>query len=463
MADIDTRNISSSSKPSSYSGLSGNLPFDANELVGKLVEAQRQPMAKIEQQQQTIDAHETLLQTVSSKLHTFSECARSMESLGRLLVQHAESSAPTVIKASAGEGAKAGAYSVEVKTLAAAERRMSRPLPDPNEADVLGAGTLSWQDGDARVEVPIDAQTTLSSLSGAINRERRGIHASVVYDGQSYRLSVRSDATGKQAAMGLCDDVGLQLADAASLVQPAEDATFVVDGVIPMTRPTNVVSDAIEGLTLKFDAKDTRATIVVSPDVASLLEKVAVFVDGYNGVRQAVDEAAKPTKDFDRERLVGDSTLRNMIDGLQRIITSPIEGAPDGMRSLAALGVTSDREGRLSVDTTRLVSIGSERPEDVARLFARDPHRNGRGLAQAAAKLCDQYGAPMTGALSLKLAAITRQRSAHDARLLHMQGNLDRYEQTTRQKFTDLERNMTMMKSQNEQLQQQMKSLQRRD
>jgi flagellar hook-associated protein 2 len=454
--------IDASRQAQSFTGLSGTLPFDANEVISKLVEAQRRPMNKIEQQQQTLSGQRELIEDVAQKLLAFRDLCLQMQSPARLLPPAAESSMPAAVKASAGEGARPGTFRVEVRQLATSERRLSTPLT-AEQAASLPAGKISWQHEGERQEVEVEAGTSLAALGRRINGLRAGVSASVVFDGRCHRLSLRTDATGRDAALLADDDVGLGLAAVDSLAQRPQDALFVIDDVLPMSRPTNLVTDAVEGVTLRLEDVTPQATVAVAVDASAMLERMANFVDGYNAVRQSIDRASRPSPELDRQRLVGDATLRNLVDKLQRVITTAIEGAPADLPSLSSAGITSDREGQLHVDSSRLVALASDRPADLTRLFARDFHTGHHGVAAPLVRLAEQYGSPLTGALSLKTAAMQRQKNASDARLSQMQNSLEQYESSTRQKFTELERNMTMMKSQNEKLQQQIKSMQRRD
>ena len=447
----------------SFGGLASNL--DTNKIVEALVDAQRQPMKKLTQRQNIIQMHEDLVQAVEDRLTVLTQTARGMESIGRLMSPRADSSNPAVVTAVATERAHPGTHVVEVRSLATAQRVLSGPISSASDPSALSPGTISWQDGNASHEVVVDDSKTLSDVSSEISLSRAGIASSVLYDGANYRLSVRGTKVGNGAELGLQDTTNLGLGLAENRLQTAQDAQFVLDEAISMTRPTNIIDDVVEGVTLRLTAAGPATTVSVSTDSARLAEGIGKFVEHYNLVRESIDAAIRPGQNFEKERLVGDSTLRNLADALQRIVASAVKQSPSQSQSaspsLGSIGVNSNKEGRLAIDSVKLEGAIDDDVGSVARLFGRTRGAAASGLAGSIARVCEQYGAPMTGILPMRVRSMHKESATHESRLAQMQSNLDRFEQGQRKKFAELERTMTVMKSQNEKLQAQLKSLQK--
>ena len=106
--------------------------------------------------------------------------------------------------------------------------------------------------------------------------------ASVLFDGTSYRLMVASTGTGTAAAAHFTDSGdSLGLSSAANIKVPAQDAIATIDGV-DVTRGTNVIDDAVAGVTFTLVSphavSDASAQVTVALDSDTLKSKLASFV-----------------------------------------------------------------------------------------------------------------------------------------------------------------------------------------
>ncbi|MBN7823319.1 flagellar filament capping protein FliD, partial [Bowmanella yangjiangensis] len=54
--------------------------------------------------------------------------------------------------------------------------------------------------------------------------------------------------------------------------------------------------------------------------------------------------------------LVGDSTVRSVMSGLRNEIVKMTGGSEDSVKALASLGITTDEDGKLSIDDTLLTT-----------------------------------------------------------------------------------------------------------
>lgn len=451
-ARLDNGNIS-------FGGLASGLKTD--EIVPALVDKSRGPMRKIEQHQEILDAHQELLETVQRTCVELGFAAHEIDSVNKFLVQRAQSTNDEVCSAVAGNGAVAGIYRVWVDTLATAQRSMSASIADAEAP--IGPGKLSWSFEGAREEVEVLETDTLRTIASAINRKSAGAAAHVVFDGREYRLQLDGTQTGAKGALEV-EEEGLPLAltDAEAIKQVAADASFRIDNGHLLTRPENIVHDAIEGVTLALEQADAGATVRVSADADAMVQAVATFVGAYNLTLDAINLASQapgtPSK-LDRGRLVGDTALRHMHQALQQAVTTPVQGIKGPWTSVSQVGVFSGKDGRIRIDEAKLRDSLRRQPAEVARLFGRDRRIGTQGVGVATQKVVDHYTMPMTGVLPGRLQSITRQRGTNDQQLTHMQAQLEKYEGHLREQFSTLERNMTKMNGQKDFLEQQLKSV----
>jgi flagellar hook-associated protein 2 len=154
--------------------------------------------------------------------------------------------------------------------------------------------------------------------------------------------------------------------------QAARDAVVNIDNTT-ITKSSNTITDAIQGLTLTLLQADTASavTLNVSTDAAGLTEKVKNFVSAYNDVNKFLTEQFT----FDPKVkkvgvLLADSSVRAVQILLKNIVSGSIPGLTTGKSNLSQVGITSDsKTGTLKVDDAKLSAAIAADPDGVKRLF----------------------------------------------------------------------------------------------
>lgn len=155
--------------------------------------------------------------------------------------------------------------------------------------------------------------------------------------------------------------------------QAAVDAKLKVDN-LEITRSSNTISDIITGVTITLLKGDTSTysstsgnkTLTISNDTATLVNKINSFAAAYNTVISTV----KGLKGNITQKgiLTGDSILTSMASLLKSItITKYRDSAVDN--TLTYLGVTHDKYGVLSLDSSKLTSAISENSSAVLSML----------------------------------------------------------------------------------------------
>lgn len=125
-------------------------------------------------------------------------------------------------------------------------------------------------------------------------------------------------------------------------------------------RDANRIIDAIGGLDLDLYRAEpgTTVTVEVGRSLAGVKEQIGSFVDAYNALRDFVVRQTAITDDgaVDGQAvLFGDTTLRGLMQTVDRIVTGRVDGLAGGAAaSLGALGISLDSANRLSVDDAAL-------------------------------------------------------------------------------------------------------------
>ncbi|MES1195857.1 MAG: flagellar filament capping protein FliD [Steroidobacter sp.] len=153
--------------------------------------------------------------------------------------------------------------------------------------------------------------------------------------------------------------------------QSAQDATISIAGVTH-TSSTNVISDALDGVTLNLiSAKpNTNISLTVTNDSSHVSSLLQSFVTAYNTMIQQVT----PLGSYDSSTktagpMLGDPVLKGIQNQLFHAMSDTVSGAGSVYNSLASLGVTTNADGTLSLDANVLNSALSSNFQNVVSVM----------------------------------------------------------------------------------------------
>ena len=167
-------------------------------------------------------------------------------------------------------------------------------------------------------------------------------------------------------------------------------------------------------------------TLSVTEDKTSVTEKIDVLIANYNGLVDTFNalgsfDAATESAGL----LLGDSTLRGVQNAIRQALSSSVSGLSGSFSTLAELGITTDEEGKLTLDSDTLDTLLVSDFDKVGELFAAS-----NGLANTLDTIIEGYiGAngtieTRTSGLQTSIDGITEQREALDRRLLSLESRL---------------------------------------
>jgi len=387
---------------------------DVAALVGSLVDAQfANKTAQLTNQSATITKQISGVSTLKSGITSFSSALASLVKGGSLATAPTSSNAG-IVTVSALSGAKLAGLSasVEVRQLAAAQVATSTPRADPIAS--VGRGSFTLKFGTATVTdgamtgfsagsgdpitIPITAGNSgLTGIARAINAANAGVTATVLTDSAGSRLSIRG-ATGEAKAFTLtatedADAPGLSALNigpgsGTAIGSTAKDAIVAVDGT-PLKRSTNSMSDLIAGVKLDLVSASvgTTVTIGTSAPTASLSQAVNDFVETFNQLNSAIKEQTDPVTGA----LRSDAAATGLQRQLRQLTLTPLAtgGAAGAPTTLAEIGVRTNRDGTLSVDSAQLSSMLNKYPTAVEAMFADGKGASGNGLSSALSAISD--------------------------------------------------------------------------
>ncbi len=371
--------------------------IDIEGLVSQLVAAEGQPTSvRLAQKEAGFQADLSAIGTLKSVLSSLQDTVSALQDSDDFLKRSAISSNDELFAAAASSSAVAGKYKVEVSQLAQAARIRSNDFT--SETEIIGTGTLDISLGSDSFSLTIDSgNQTLAGIRDAINaaEDNPGITASIINVDSGTRLVLSSDKIGAANAITVTatddaplDGFDLTRLDSANLtaIQPAQDAIVFIDSQ-QVTRDSNSFSDVITGVTFTLLEADvgTIETLTVGLDSASITGKVNDFVEAYNSVSETVNQLSA----FDAETgiagtLQGDAGLRNLQGQLRQALSDSVSGLDAS--TLASIGITTDENGQLEVDSEDLNAVISNDFTAVSKLFT-----NENGLANRFDNLLDRY------------------------------------------------------------------------
>lgn len=427
----------------SITGLGSGM--DTASIVSALVKAQSAPLDRLTTKVSTVTSQKSTLSTLASQLSSLATKADALKNVANLRSSTATTSDASSVTVAVSGAAKAGSFDVSVSKLAYGHRSYSDGVSARDQAGLFGSGTINVQVGSASpVAINVTSSMTLDDVASAIS-DVAGLNASVVFDGASYRLQVNGTGTGAKNAVTLSESgTTLGLADPANLRQAAQDSEFTVDG-IPMKRSTNMVDDAFAGVSLSLNkVTTTPATISVVADNTALTQKLTDMVNAYNTVVKSINAQSSVVGADNSKKLTGDSTLASLQRALQNMMsTSTGSGV---FKSFAELGIATQRDGTITLDSAKLNTALSTSRDGVASLISSNPTTAFVGLGEQLGKIAHQYG-DSTGILPTRVTAMDSRIRAMNTQASQMQARIDAYEQQLNQKFAAMESTVNGWKS----------------
>ena len=321
------------------------------------------------------------LATAVSTINNFSTSLSSLISGGTLYTQPTSSNSAILgVSAVAGSRLSGLSATIKVNQLATAQTLSSTPLA--NAGTAVGQGTLTLTVGSKTATITINSTNdSMAGLAQAIKNSGLGVTASTVTDSLGTRLVVKG-ATGEDNAFSLtmasgsAGGIGRFTFDSTTydennitgfeLTQEAQNAELVVDGVV-VNKSSNSFSDVIAGvkIDLQSAAPNTTVTIGANQPTDAIKQAVGDFVSAYNEARTTLSKMVGTNGSLRR-----DSGIRELMTRLGRISSTALTYATDGSpTTLAEIGVSTNRDGTLALDSARLTTVMAASPDAVEAMF----------------------------------------------------------------------------------------------
>ncbi|WP_163934451.1 flagellar filament capping protein FliD [Paraferrimonas sp. SM1919] len=364
----------------------------AADMAYQFVMVERAPKDNLFQMQQArLNAQIDALNELKTKMSSFQSAMDELAKTGSFQGTAPTLSSEDYFTASSDANAVSASYDLYVKQLASAHQVSLQFGSEDAIMATQGDLTLSLGSDSFTIDMAsLPAGAKLTDLRDAINAagDNPGISASLIKSGDKTHLMLTSNETGAANQI----DINFANYDAgeteANLLvgkindrterAAAQDAIIEVGSTNPLvlTSSSNTVTDAIPGVTLELTKAHTQDALGgyidgpikldINQDDEGIKGQLQSFVDSYNELYNALKEA---TSSGDGEGSFGalsaDGSMRSVISQLRTILNGQ---SADGL-SLSLIGITTSRDGSLSIDSAKLDDAIANNSAGIENLF----------------------------------------------------------------------------------------------
>ncbi|MCL1073946.1 flagellar filament capping protein FliD [Shewanella dokdonensis] len=354
-------------------------------IVDTLVSAERTPKkALLDDRENTLDSKVSAIGSLKSALSSFQDALSKLNSGDALNLRKVTQSKDNYFTATADKNAASGSYNIVVDSLAKSQKLAGLATSDASAA--IGSGSLKFAISGSEFTVDVAGTDTLANIADKINSasDNVGVTATVISTDAGSRLVFTSDNTGTDNQMTVTPS-GAELSTMfgsgnLETLQSAANSVIHIDGQT-LTSQSNKIENAISGVTLDLSDADPSqtTTVTVAQDNDGVKSNIQGFVDAYNSLMDKI--SALSSYDVDTETagaLQGDSLVRSLESQIRSKLSNRVN-TDSGSIALYDIGITTDRYGKLVVDTdsTKLDDAVANRMGDIASLFAADTSDGG--------------------------------------------------------------------------------------
>jgi len=335
---------------------------------------------------------------LKSDLLTLSSSFSSLIDSGNLLPSPSvTNSAVASATLPSGSSGITGTYSLEVTALAKPQVLATSSFSA--SAATMKAGTLTFDfgtvsgssftadTGHASKTVTIADGATLAQVATAINSAKIGVTAYVatnangsqlVFKGSEgaangFTITANDTSTGTSTGATSLNALAYDPAAASTTIsrqQAAGDAAYKLDG-ISRTSASNTIDSAAPGLSLKLTGTNSGSptTITYSDPSSTVTNTMTNLVAALNAIMTELNSDMSAASG----NLYNDSGAKAVSRAFSQLVgTTIMKNAADGdPKTLADLGVSTNKDGSFTLSTTKLSKALADNPGGVAAMFTK--------------------------------------------------------------------------------------------
>lgn len=465
-----------------FTGLGSGI--DSASLVERLVQLEGLRKAQLESKKTIAQDKQKAMTKLETLVKALKTKATGLSETGQFLKLKGSASREGVLSFDVSSNAVQGSHTIEIQQLAAYDRWAFDGVGDPDVDLAAGAGEqVTFSTGGTNYTITIDqTASSLTEIASAINTQAgTDVNASVVNVGTSsspsWKLVLASKESGEAGRItGLASTIaGLSIDGtapapgsgtpvSANNLTVGTNAKAVVDGLL-VERDTNEFDGVLVGVSFTAQSADVGNPVDISiePDNTAIKSALKGFVDAYNEVIKYVNEQNTYSKeDGAGGALFGDSAVSmvrtRVRDALFGVNVADVQADTEGYSTLGLIGLGVEKDGTIKIDDAKLDAKLTANVGALADLFT-DDDGDLTGDTGLAAKLTDAVdslidrgtgpnGEVLKSLFGAKNESLQSMITELDKRIAEEETRLDKYEETMRLKFANLENLMAQLNSQ---------------
>lgn len=356
-------------------------------------------------------------------------------------------SQPNALGVNTASGAQTGSYSLEISQLARAQRTASNGLM---ARDISLNGGQSFElslsiHGASPNTIRVTTDTP-TGVVDAINAANLGVKAQLIQTGNPtspFNIVVSGESGATKDF--LLSASGEQISFTNNL-QTAADAKLKVNG-LAISRSSNQINDLIDGVRLDlYTTTSTPARLDLNRDSSNIKNNLKALVSSYNDLDTTLQELGNvksAIKDIGGS-LAGDSILQSIRTQVRGYITNLSSTPGSALKAARDIGLSFDRNGKLSLDEAKLERVLQNNFDDVARIFTagsdnKSPYSVApSGIAGDAVVRLDRL-LRSTGQLNVQTENATKQITAYKADLSKLDARLSQLLERYTKQFSTMD------------------------
>ena len=402
----------------------------------------------------------TAVTSLETALKTFSTAVKGLQgttgSNTSMLINSAKLSKDGYLTATVGKSAVAGRYDFFVEQLASSHQLSFSGLQS-GDIDTQGTLTLS-QNGKffdidlSKIDTDGDGSNSMDELAAAINKatDNTGVKATLVRSNGQVSLVLGAEKSGAENAISLSlsgtDGANSAFENAIGNPQElsrAQDARVRLGGESGMllTNASNTFDNIIDGVSVTFTqaqkSGEQPISMTISQDQGETKKKVQTFIDAFNALASQIDSltASGDQSGNSRGALAGDSSVRAIENSLNQMLRTTFGGA-----NLISFGISADRNGKLTLDSTRFERAIAADPEGLDKLFM------GKGnLLDSTDKALSLYTSSVNGVLKNRKESLNSSLKRVNDDYDNLQKQYDTYYARYLKQYTSMMQTMQSM------------------
>lgn len=372
--------------------------LDVKNLVDAIVTAEITPsQVRHDKQLNSVNTELSALGQLKSYLTNLQTSLAKLSSLSQFYTMKSTISDPNYFSATLGTGATKNTYQIEIQKLAQQHSLASSYMTN------TGSGTITIDFGtynsDKTTFTPNPSATSVNititpgndslvAVRDAINNTNSGITASIVQDSQGSRLTITSSKTGENYAMKISGGVASLNYDPTmgvnSLTETvaAQNSTVKING-LTLVQSSNQLNEAITGVSIDLKKAEIGkvVTLTVDDNKDQLTGLINEFIKQYNDTMTFLTNLTGYNNETKQGGVFqGDPQFRNLKLNLNKWATTPLANQEGPIRSLADLGIITNKQGLLEIKQDKFKTALDNHYKEIGALFAKTAKVNDTGI-----------------------------------------------------------------------------------